>query len=215
MSGSRSGVGDDLVVEELAKKLFREVASLKRFKVIGSDSPHGIYLYDRESDKWVLASVSGEAFLPRSDGYYIIYFDNTKCSACRKYDKYWFPYVRKVAKKLSNHYFVIVLCEWFARNCRSESASKTFTTFDVHASPTTYLLHVKDGEVAYKEKYEGYLTDTELSKIVGEFRVRAEKAERGEKVELPKKEEVDVVELLKKLLETISAEAEGRRSPRE
>ncbi len=214
MSGG-SGPGDEVVIEELARRLFKEVASLKRYKVIGADSPHGIYLYDKLNDEWVLTSVDGEAFLPRSDGYYIIYFDNTKCSACRKYDKYWFPYVRKAAKELSDHYFVIVLCEWFARNCRSESASKTFTTFDVHASPTTYLLHVKDGEVAYKEKYEGYLTDTELEKVVGEFKARAEKAERGEKVELPKREEVDVVELLKKLLEAISAEAEAKKSSRE
>ena len=210
MSGNSSS-GDELVIEELARKLFKEVASLKRYKTIGADSPHGIYLYDRLNDEWVLASVDGEAFLPKSDGYYIIYFDNTRCPACRKYDKYWFPYVRKVAKELSDHYFVIVLCEWFARNCRSESASKTFATFDVHASPTTYLLHVKDGEVAYKEKYEGYLTDTELEKVVGEFKVRAKKAERGEKVELPKKEEVDVVELLKKLLEAISTEAEAKK----
>ncbi|MCD6428676.1 MAG: hypothetical protein J7L12_03565 [Desulfurococcales archaeon] len=214
MSRSKLGSGEELVIEELAKKLFREVASLKRYKAIGADSPHGIYLYDRLNDEWVLASVDGEAFMPKSDGYYIIYFDNTRCSACRKYDKYWFPYVRKVAKELSDHYFVIVLCEWFARNCRSESASKTFATFDVHASPTTYLLHVKDGEVAYKEKYEGYLTDAELEKIVGEFKVRAEKAERGEKVELPKKEEVDVVELLKKLLEAISTETEAGKPSR-
>jgi len=176
---------------------------LIRFKEVGAEAPHGIYVYDRSSDFWVLTSVGGDAFRPLIDGYYVIYFDNAKCHACRAYDTHWFPYLRRVARELPDHYFIIVLCEWFAQKCNSEAASKTFKEFDVHASPTTYLLHVRGGNVIYKEKYEGSLNYAELEEVIKGFRTRAERAERGEEVKLPKKE-VDINEIIKKLLEILS-----------
>ncbi len=190
------------LIEKLAVEFLKSLERLPRFKKVGSDSPHGIYLYDSRRGDWVLVRTEGNYFLPKSEGVYIIYFDNTRCSACRKYDEYWFPFVKKYAEELKDHQFVIILCDWFARECKSEAASKSFKFYDIHSSPTTVVIRVKRGRVTYREKYEGYLTFEELEKVVLTFKERAERAERGEKVEKPiKREEKDiVVELLKKLL---------------
>ncbi|MEM0361134.1 MAG: hypothetical protein QXH57_05925 [Sulfolobales archaeon] len=182
-----------------------DVSRLSRVKEVSSESPHGIYVYDRSRDEWVLTSTNGNAFKPVVDGYYIIYFDNAKCHACRSFDSDWFPYIRSIAKKLDRHYFLVVLCEWFSRKCASEAASKTFKEYEVHASPTTYLIYLKNGGIVYKEKYEGRLNSVELVKVVEGFATRAEKFMRGEKVELPKAgEEVDITELIKKLIEALN-----------
>ncbi len=176
-----------------------------RVKEVGASSRQGIYFYNPSNDVWIYQpSEDPEPFMPKEDGYYVIYFDNTKCPACRRYDIYWYSFLRRRAKELAGYRFVIVLCGWFARDCESPKAAATFTAFDVHASPTTYLIHVKDGEVKYKEKYEGVLTDSELEKAVPTFRKRAEKAERGEPVEKPIKEEDTLLKLLKKLLQEVS-----------
>ncbi len=180
---------------------------MKRVKEVDTSCPHGIYLYDKDRDEWVLVRVEGEAFRPEHDGIYVIYFDNTKCPACRRYDPTWFSYVRKYAKKMHNLNFVIVLCEWFARNCASEAASKTFKEFDVHASPTTIFAYVKNGKIVYNEKYEGVLYEFELSMITEGFAERAEKSLRGEKVEPPIKATATatlqqlITELLKMIIE--------------
>lgn len=196
---------------ELIKGLVgSDVSLLSRFDEVSGNSPHGIYVFDRVSGKWVLTLVSGDGFKPLLDGYYVIYFDNAKCHACRSYDGEWFSYIRESIKELHNYYFIIILCEWFARKCSSEAASKSFKEFDVHASPTTYLLYVKNGRVTYKEKYEGKLTKEELRRVVGEFRIRVQKFERGEKVELPKTtEEVDITEIVKKILEILKEREYG------
>ncbi len=176
-----------------------------RVKEVGASSKQGIYFYDVDSDTWVYQpSEDPDPFIPREDGYYVMYFDNTKCPACRRYDIYWYSFIRRRAKELKDFRFVIILCGWFAKDCESPKAAATFTAFDVHASPTTYLVHVKNGEVRYKERYEGVLTDSELEKAVPTFRERAEKAERGEPVEKPIKEEDTLLKLLKKLLQEAS-----------
>ena len=194
----KEGNNVEAIIDKMAREIFKSIVRLKK---VDSKSPHGIYIYDPKRDEWVLVRSEGRYFNPRNDGFYIIYFDNTKCPACRKYDNYWFPYVSKNATKLEKHYFVIILCEWFARNCRSRAASESFRHYDVHASPTTILLYIKNGKIIHQEKYEGYLTYEELEKVVGEFRDRALRAERGEKVELPKKTlEEELLELLKKIL---------------
>jgi thiol-disulfide isomerase/thioredoxin len=205
-------VGDELLIKALVGSGV-DLSSLSRFKVVSSESPHGVYVYDRVRGEWVLTLISGNAFKPPIDGYYIIYFDNSKCSACRAYDGTWFKYVEEVAKRLTNHYFIVILCEWFSRKCNSEAASNSFKEYDIHASPTTYLLYFRDGKVVYREKYEGRLNSNELIKIVEEFSLRVEKFLRGEKVELPKKEEeVDITEVIKKLIEIISEASKSRRS---
>jgi len=197
------GIGVVEEVRRLVDGVVREfLRKVRRFKEVGSKSPHGIYIYDHVRDEWVLVQVDGGYFEPRREGYYVIYFDNTKCPACRKYDLYWFPYTKSVAGRLGGYYFIIVLCEWFAGRCRSEAASSSFTFYDIHASPTTLLLRVKGGKVVYNEKYEGVLTAEELRKVVEGFADRAEKAERGERVELPVKRggEEELIDLLRKLL---------------
>ncbi len=133
------------------------------------DSPHGIYVYDFNKDKWVLKMVEGNPVIPWSDGYYVIYFDNAKCPACRSYDNYWFPFVRLFGRMFSNVNFVVVLCDWFARECISEAASGAFRKFDVHASPTTILLRVVNGEIREKKELSGVKKIDELLNIVSSF----------------------------------------------
>ncbi len=169
-------------------------------KEVGVNDLHGIYAYRKEKDVWVMLESSDlDPFIPK-EKYAVIYFDNTRCPACRRYDIYWYPFVRKYSKLLNNHGFYIVVCGWFARECESPAASATFTFFDVHASPTTFLVMVEDRKVLYKEKYEGVLTDTDLEKVVPGFSERAEKALRGEPVKPPLTKEDTLLNLLKKIL---------------
>jgi len=156
-----------------------------KVKEVGTKSPHGIYIYDPGEDCWVLVRSDGDPFIPSEDGVYVIYFDNTKCPACRRYDPAWFSYVRKWSKKDSRFHFVIVLCDWFARECKSEAAAKTFREYKVSASPTTIFVYVKNGQRVYDERYEGVLYEFELNMISEGFVERAEKSLRGEKVQPP------------------------------
>ncbi|MEM1623208.1 MAG: hypothetical protein QW740_05900 [Sulfolobales archaeon] len=185
----------------IIEKLWGLRESLVEFKEVGPGCPHGLYIYDKERDVWVLfSSKDNDVFLPKVDGYYIIYFDNSRCSACRKYDIHWFPYIRQNSQKLPDHYFIIVLCDWFARECKSPVASNTFTYYAVHASPTTVLLYIKNGKEVYRETYDGYLKMDELEKVVGGFRSRVEAYEKGMKVSKPIEEGQDIIKLLKQLL---------------
>lgn len=193
-----TGDGSILAVLE---KLWGIREELVEFKEVGPGCPHGLYIYDRERDLWVLfSSRVGDLFIPKVDGYYVIYFDNARCPACRKYDLHWFPYVRQNAGRLHDHYFIIALCEWFARECKSPVASNTFTYYAVHASPTTILLYVKGGSEVYRETYDGYLKTDELEKVVGGFKARAEAHEKGLKVSKPIEEGTDIIKLLRQLL---------------
>ncbi len=157
------------------------------FKRLDSSSPHGIYLYNSETGLWELLRSDGNAFEPFGNGVYVIYFDNAKCSACKRYDEIWYPFVEKwVREKGKNVKFVIVLCEWFARECKSSAAAESFKKFDVHASPTTIVLYVDDSNtIKYQEKYEGVMYEFELKLILENFVERALKAMKGEKVSPP------------------------------
>lgn len=177
------------------------------FKTVNADMPNGIYIYNKERNGWQLIRIDGEVFKPERKGVYVIYFDNTKCSACRKYDTIWFPFINNNAQNLKQYNFVIILCNWFARDCNSKAAAETFKQFDVHASPTTVVLYVDDnGEVRYQEKYEGVLYEFELKLILEGFEERAIKAMKGEKVTPPiekKSSTIDelIIQILKALLE--------------
>jgi hypothetical protein len=103
------------------------------------------------------------------DGIYVIYFDNTRCPACRIYDLSWYAYIKLIGKNLENVYFVIILCEWFAHRCRSEAASKSFEHYKIHASPTTLLLYVKDGKIVLEDRFEGAKTIDYLASRIEEF----------------------------------------------
>jgi len=142
------------------------------YEKIDPNSPNGLYIYDKKSDKWIYIEVSIDYFQPRMDGVYVIYFDNAKCPACRVYDIHWFPYVRLLGSSLDNVYFIVILCNWFARDCNSSIASKTFEHYNVHASPTTILLSVKNGEIVDKEIVEGVKTLDKLAELVESFMSR-------------------------------------------
>ncbi|MEM1683739.1 MAG: hypothetical protein QXG46_01155 [Ignisphaera sp.] len=166
-------------------------------KIINETSQNGIYIYDSKNNVWVFLRSDGDFYKPDKKGIYVLYFDNAKCSACRKYDNIWFPFVQNNANTKNNLYFVVILCNWFARDCTSKAASESFKHYDVHASPTTIVLYVdENGEIKYQEKYEGVLYEFELKLILENFEERAMKAIKGEKVSPPieKKSSSNVIE---------------------
>jgi len=185
------------------------------FKIVNENSPHGIYVYDHEKGSWQLVQVEDGPFKPNKKGIYVIYFDNAKCSACRKYDTIWFPFIENSMQTKKEITFVIVLCNWFARDCKSKSASETFKQFDVHASPTTIVLYVdENGEIKYQEKYEGVLYEFELKLVLEQFEDRAQKALRGEKVAPPieKKSSSALEDLIMQILKSIIEKGEKKGS---
>lgn len=197
----------DEFVEECIKKLMKEFQS-RPFDRPGKDSPNGIYVYSPKAGKWMLVTGEGdeEPFTPKSDGFFVIYFDNTKCPACRAYDKIWFPYIEKKASELwgKGFRFIVVLCDWFARECRSKAAAETFRKYEVRASPTTILSAVKGGEQVRLERYEGVLNAEELKLVVEGFPERVEAYLRGEEPPDPRKA------IRKRMLEEILRSLLGR-----
>jgi len=171
----------DEIVEKLLLKLVEKIVSETRkekveakvgveVREVDPTSPHGIYRYIPEKDVWRLIQVDGEAFTPKEDGFYVIYFDNTRCPACRVYDLYWYPWVREYAKKHNDTHFIIVLCRWFARNCDSTAASNTFKHWSVRASPTTLFLYVRNGKIVVDTRREGVLDRDKLVMTYALFR---------------------------------------------
>lgn len=163
----------DEIVEKLLLKLVEKIISETRkekveakvgveVKEVDPISPHGVYYYIPEKDVWRLIQIDGEAFIPKEDGFYVIYFDNTRCPACRVYDLHWYPWVREYAKKYNDTCFIIVLCRWFARNCSSTAASNTFKHWGVRASPTTLFLYVRNGKIVVDTRREGVLDRDKL-----------------------------------------------------
>lgn len=176
------------------------------FKTINENMPHGIYVYDQGKGVWYLLKVEGESFKPYRKGVYVIYFDNAKCSACRKYDTVWFPFIENNLQNYKQFNFLVILCNWFARDCNSTAAAETFRRFDVHSSPTTIVLYAdENGDVKYQEKYEGVLYEFELKLVLDGFEERAFKALKGEKVAPPieKKSSNVIDELVLQILKAI------------
>lgn len=160
---------DKITWRIVSKRKGEKPLKVYRVKVVKVDSPHGIYRYDRSSREWVLVDRDGDGFKPYKDGYYIIYFDNTKCAACRIYDLFWYPFVETIGRNLEGIEYIIVLCEWFARKCSSKSASNTFRKFEVHASPTTAFIEVRDLRIKRKELARGVLKIEDLINKTMEF----------------------------------------------
>ncbi len=158
----------DRIAEKIAKR-GKGVEKRVMYDVVGVDSPHGIYVYDKEMDKWVLIRRDDGGFKPEEDGVYIIYFDNTMCPACRIYDLSWYPYVKLFGRLLEKTHFVIILCAWFAHKCDSEAAKRSFKDYNIHASPTTLLLCIKNGEVKREERIEGVKKLDYLVDSIGRF----------------------------------------------
>ncbi len=167
----------DKELETILSKIARRIAMRRssvgkvgyRTKTVKPESPHGIYRYDKASREWILVDRDGEGFKPTGDGYYIVYFDNTKCPACRLYDLFWYPFVETVGRGLEGVEFIIVLCEWFARRCDSRAASNTFREYNIVASPTTAFLEVRGGMVKRKELVRGVMRLEELIEKTMEF----------------------------------------------
>jgi len=120
----------------------------------GPGTPNGLYVYSREKRGWVLL----DRFWLGDNGVHVIYFDNTLCPACRRFDKTWFTFVEKSADKADSTYFMIALCDWFARQCSSEHAKRLFEIFDVHISPTIVFLLRENGKIKRSLKNEGSMT---------------------------------------------------------
>lgn len=149
-----------LLQDIISKKIETEPA--KKFDV-GPGSPNGIYKF--KDNNWVLLRVNGLPLNPGEDGdgIYVIYFDNTQCPACRRYDPEWFEFVKGNSNEA---HFYIVLCEWFARQCNSKAASLTFILHNVKASPTTIFALVKNGAIIKTEKVEGVTEKDKLAVIL-------------------------------------------------
>lgn len=145
----------------------REITRVKRVDV---ESPHGIYYYDKEKNEWVLVMRDNGILDPfLGDGYYVIYFDNTECPACRIYDLSWYSFIELFGKDYENINFMIVLCAWFARECDSKAASESFKKYEVKASPTTILWFVRNKEIIAVERREGSMSLNKLAKFIDEF----------------------------------------------
>lgn len=166
--------GEDNEIKNIVEKILRKLLEKKELeetggkkKKITEKDEHGIYVYS--GGEWKLLRREGEAFRvgELGDGVYVVYFDNTRCPACRLHDVSWFPFVEKHAGEA---FFVIVLCEWFARRCESPAASKTFLQYRVKASPTTLFARVKKGNIEVEERKEGYMSLSELEEVYEKVR---------------------------------------------
>lgn len=186
--------------------------SITLVKRVDEKCPHGIYEYSVEHSMWRFIKSDGEYFKPDSKGVYVIYFDNTKCSACRKYDGIWFPFVESYTQKKRDTRFMIILCDWFARECKSTAAAESFKKYDVHASPTTIVLYADDdGSVKYQEKYEGVMYEFELKLVLDNFEERAIKYLKGEKVSPPISKESSSKALEDIIMQILKALVQGKK----
>ncbi|WP_248784135.1 hypothetical protein [Desulfurococcus mucosus] len=166
--------GDDEILNLLRKLLSRperriEAKTGLEVDSVGPESPNGIYIFNQLNGKWVLQQVDGDHLKPWEDGLYVVYFDNTKCPACRAYDMYWYPFVKLFGRTFKDAHFIIVLCDWFTRECNSSAARNSFEHFDIHASPTTLLLSVENGAVKAVRKLEGVKRIDQLVEEVSKF----------------------------------------------
>ena len=134
---------------------------------------NGIYVYSFEEKRWKLVRVDGEAFKvgELGPGIYLVYFDNLECGACELQDqelmKAFDSLETDILEKLRP---VVVVCDWFARKCRSKAAAETYKLYDVHMSPTMLVCKVDEkGELCERlvgVKFVGELYYY-LRKIVG------------------------------------------------
>ncbi|MGC9112565.1 hypothetical protein [Acidilobus sp.] len=167
-------------------------------KRLGRESTDGVYYFDFSSGYWVMMEESASPLVPK-ERYSLVYFDNTLCPVCRRYDLHWYPFVESNLDRLRGFGLYVVLCDWFTQQCTSARGAMTFIEYNVRASPTTMLMLSDGSKVIYTERYEGLLTERDLNNIVFTFPERAERAARGERVERPLTEE-EMIEQLSKTL---------------
>jgi len=135
----------------------------------GPGSPNGVYVYDSKKRVWSILRREGEPFRigELGKGVYIVYFDNLYCPACRSQDHHIYKLVTRYGSR-GDIFFVIVVCDWFADNCNSEAASKTFREYKVTASPTIIVAKVSD-EGVVEERREGVRTDNAIEYYIKKF----------------------------------------------
>lgn len=121
----------------------------------GPGSENGIYVYDPSKSSWILLRKDGDPFRigELGDGTYVVYFDNLFCPACRIQDQHIYRLIVRKGNENSSK-FVIIMCNWFANNCSSSAAAKSFEAFKVSASPTILVAKVNGGSVKM-ERLEG------------------------------------------------------------
>ncbi len=197
------------LLDRMAAKIAADAKRMREYDKVEPGIPHGIYVYDPGRAKWVLEQVEGGAFEPREDGMYVVYFDNAQCGACRRYDAFWFDAVPRLVEK--GYRAVIVLCDWFQKECDSQAARESFKKYDIHSSPTTVFIYVEGGQAKHTEKYRGLLLPDEIDRIAETFPERARRAARGEKVEPLKIKRGDPIRSLRILEELLRRATLGRR----
>ncbi|MEM2223742.1 MAG: hypothetical protein QXR02_02980 [Acidilobaceae archaeon] len=138
----------------------------------GPGSPNGIYVYSGAKKSWSLLRKDGEAFRigELGDGIYVVYFDNLYCPACRSQDQYLYKLLVKYGSEPSI-FFVVIVCNWFADNCASEAASKTFREYKVSASPTIIVAKVTDNNIV-EERLEGVRTDGAIEYYIRNYKLQ-------------------------------------------
>ena len=137
---------------------------------------NGVYVYSFGEKRWKLLRVDGEAFRvgELGPGIYLVYFDNLECSVCKLQDEELMKTFNSLGPDmLEKLKAVVVVCDWFARKCRSEAAAKTYKLYDVHMSPTTLVCRAYEEEESC-ERLIGVKFASELHyylrKIVGKSR---------------------------------------------
>jgi len=162
------------IIEKLINGITKEKCSNRReyskgdilgFKVVTADCPHGVYVYNKNTGIWELV---GEDYTMH-DGYYVMYFDNTYCPACRIFDFSWYIMIETLGKEYDKITFIIVHCGWFTKSCESKIAREFFKKFDIHSSPTILLLRIKNGEVVRKERMKGSEAIEYLAERIEQF----------------------------------------------
>ena len=136
----------------------------------GPGMPHGIYVY-RDGD-WRLYRRDGEPLKPGElgDGTYVIYFYNIQCPACRMFTPQWIMFSETVARKHGDRVkLLIVLCDWFSKECTSKAAAETFDTMDIHSTPTVVVVRVEDSKQVDQTTLPGYMKADDLYKIVKRY----------------------------------------------
>ncbi len=158
------------LIDRIARKLTgtkREVRVEKAevaVKEISPDISHGIYVFDVNKKVWVRLEDDNKSLEPKEDGVYVVYFNNTKCPACRVFDIIWNIFVSN-AKDTSIKYYSVV-CKWFTHECESKGAKESFKKYNVKSSPTILIWKVRSGSIVFTEKIEGVTTPTKLAEAI-------------------------------------------------
>ncbi len=161
--------------EEIDKILKRYIATLLKgrkdkeknssYRIISEKTPHGIYIYDKKSRLW--NPVTNDKII--DTGYYVLYFSNSRCIACKLFDFSWYTFIETIGRNYDNIKFIIVRCEWFTISCKSNLAKSFFEKFDITSSPSLILIKAENGEIVHKKHIKGVKTPDEIVEEIEDF----------------------------------------------